>query len=280
MAVDAIELRPGTTGMRLKETLNAIADHAGLVESNAAGRTALEMLEEYIKWAEQAAVALNAVLPVAHVDELIHTGNYWALRHADQHTPRVIAWVLQEVRRQIEGLRALAGAVNAEIARWTGDETVITVPDTNVFHDHGGEILGLDWATITGSSTGVRLVVPVAVMRELDRQKRSGRAELRLSASKASRDLNRNLLPDPTARKPLHHDGQQPLTLEAYVHGELRDKADVDGELIAACSWISAVSGRGDLVRLVTHDGNMVVRARAEGVESVFVSNMPAIAGE
>lgn len=273
-------MRPGVTGARLRDKLTAVANNAHTVEGQTPGRSALEILQEYLKWTELTSLELAECLPTAGVDALIHTDNYWALRSAAQSTPRLIDWVLQEIRRQYLNLEQIAGDLNAEIARWSGDADLLAVPDTNVFHDHGGKILGLDWPAMTGSQLGVRLVVPLAVMRELDRQKRSGRTELRASASLASRDLNQNLPKGPEGRNTIRDEPGRTLSLEAYVHGEFVDRTDVDGEIIAACAWIGVVSGRADWTRLVTGDGNMDLRARADGVQTILVPNMPPLPGE
>lgn len=148
----------------------------------ARGCTPLQVLEQYIAWAENVERMLANVLEVEYLDDLVFTPRYWELRTARGDEARLTPSVLAEIERQQRQLDALAAELEAERQRWADGPATIVVPDTNMFLQEGAPIEGIDWPASVESEVAVRLVVPLVVVHELDRLKRQGNNTVRSSA--------------------------------------------------------------------------------------------------
>lgn len=177
-----IALRSGTNADHAVKQLRLTAQDAANVAGGSAGRTPLQVLEQYVAWAENVERMLANVLEVEYLDDLVFTPRYWELRTARGDEARLTPSVLAEIERQQRQLDALAAELEAERQHWADGPATIVVPDTNMFLQEGAPIEGIDWPASVESEVAVRLVVPLVVAHELDRLKRQGNNTVRSSA--------------------------------------------------------------------------------------------------
>lgn len=101
----------------------------------------------------------------------------WALNHELDRRPR-----------QLDDLRLI---LIAQGERWAGDET-IALPDANVvLTDRNIQVFEDDWVMILNQGVRVRLTIPLLVVHEVDRLKRTGNT----TTAKAARSSIRWLEP-------------------------------------------------------------------------------------
>ena len=139
------------------------------------------------------------------------------------------------------------------------------MPDTNVFLHAFSLFEGNGWPEAIGASGDVRLVVPLVVVRELDRQKRTNR---RWNARRASRWLRANMSPDLNAYRRMTKDGRDRLTMvEVFTLLDAPGRpTDPDDQIIRFTQQLQRISSRPTL--LATGDLSMQIRAAARGVDA------------
>jgi PIN domain len=125
----------------------------------------------------------------------------WQLWNQDEHDSKILGRIniltdleLADRIRVLEGER---DALKAAHDRWSSMSYIVLIPDTNTLRNADLPLDQIDWAAIAGALYRVRLVIPMAVLREMDRHKRNN--QLKERARAALKELER-LLPDhPTA---------------------------------------------------------------------------------
>jgi predicted ribonuclease YlaK len=122
----------------------------------------------------------------------------------------------------------------------------------------------IDWPTVFGYSE-VRLVIPRAVIDELDRKKWEGADRIRKKARAVLPRLERLLAADGSPREILPG-----VTLEALVEPGPRERPeDADEAILAVCIELAQFSGAPQPVTLVTADTGLRIRATQEGITAV-----------
>jgi rRNA-processing protein FCF1 len=267
-----IELQPRISVERAIGQLQSALDGTQTVTNATAGATGPQVVENYARWAEDSERTLTKILTPDSLSDLIHTRRHWALRAVTGDEPRLIPLVLTEIESRQNALTAMINELQLERQRWSSaveQPYTIAVPDSTMFLDPEAAFEDIDWRVTTESRQGVRVVVPLAVVDELDRLKRQGNSTTARLAKAAIRWLSSTLPRDTDSRAALSGDGIETVTIEVYVEDGPRRLDDADLSIIRSTERLGSVSGA--LATLVTRDLGMAVRARAVKVPVVHI---------
>jgi len=257
-----IDLRVGTSLANSIDRVRWAATEAGNV--NVVGIAAHEVLNNYLRWTEDAAGQLGNVLPRSTVTDLLHTPAYWHFRGADGTQPRLIPALLRELDTQKATLEEIAAGLVAAEIRWAGglgEAYTIAVPDTTMFLNGDAPFEDIDWRQVTNSRPSVRVVVPLAVVDELDRLKRQGNNTTSKLARYSINWLDEHLPFAVDQRTRLATEGIYKTTIEVLVEDTPRRLPDADLSIIASAQQLGTLAGAP--TTLVTRDLGMALRARA-----------------
>ena len=163
-------------------TLKTVADYLQAASSKALDVSNEQEIQgkviSYLRWASDQRRTLGSAISNDDMNRLITTPTYWAVLNAS--TGQNQAAVLDVLRRELEDQRtqldAEAKFINGEIAKIAGRPSSIAVLDTNVLMMDHARLLELPWHAITETRDmhTVRVVIPIVVVDELDKLKRSG----------------------------------------------------------------------------------------------------------
>lgn len=260
------ETRSDATGERIVKALQDASLGAENVAGGVAGQAASVVQHSFLAWAEAAETQLRNVFVPSAVAEMLWTERFWGITRSDRATPRLIQTILAEVQDRSSYFDSLRGWVVQQVRRWQEPVRVLVVPDTNVLLASGEAWLGIDWAKAAESTIGVRLVVPMVAIHELDRLKRVGNQEARTGARAALRWLTGNF----TFRSLVERVGlsdSADVSVEVFVDDSPARRVDPDGEIIGVTSTLRQL---GQVpTRLATYDLGMRLRAASRGVDVV-----------
>ncbi|HET6292229.1 MAG TPA: PIN domain-containing protein [Kribbella sp.] len=260
--LDIPAILPAVRGEGVADVVRSIAAGASNLRGMSAGVRPADMVASYVRFVEQAERLLGAVFTVEAVADLLHTPAYWSLVGCDPMAPRVISQVLTECERLERRLEDVQDKVRQNVERWVSPARTLVVPDTNIFLDPHHDVAAVDWQLAAGTTDGVRVVIPLVVIYELDRSKRNGSKDTNTKARAALKWLSQHLRPRPPAEPTPLTDG---TTLEVYVHEGPARPHDADGMIIQFAGQLDTLSGLATL--LFTRDLSMRLRAEAHGLE-------------
>ncbi|RDI31857.1 PIN domain-containing protein [Lentzea flaviverrucosa] len=263
--------------MRLKQgvTAPAAADTLGRV------LTALGNLRghrndpatAYLRWAGDAERQLQQLFVEPDLAQGVRSARYVAilnLRGAAASDMSLMP-LYQEIEHQYAALSEVQQQLARllDLARRPGD--LILVYDTNSLM-HYQPPNRITWSRLFDAPGLVRLVVPLCVIAELDEKGHTGSAAMAKRARAASRALREitDAVAAGRAAKLVHPDTGAVLgaTLEVLLEERgHRRLPQVDDELVDQAVVLAGLSGTP--VRLLTHDLNLGLRARAAGVDAV-----------
>ncbi len=260
-----LRFRAGIDGQQAADTIRQIGMAAGNARNG-------DLYSNYLKWAEEAERMLSNVLEVEQVSELVHTARFWSLRTVMGPVNRLPALVDAELSDRQQVLELAAKDILAARARWRARAATLTVVDTNIFLDRERPIETIDWLTVMDTRPGVRLVVPLIVIHELDRLKRQGNSTTAKATHVAIRWLAKTLPSNPNGWSDLlagtHERG---VTVEVVATEGPSRPEDADWEIIQFARELQVTSGMR--TRLVTRDLAMQLRAQVVGVDALLLSN-------
>jgi rRNA-processing protein FCF1 len=230
-------------------------------------------LNSYLNWVNSAQARLRSVFADTELEDLLLARAYWHVsmssippspelgRLVDEELifqaghPGVIGdggGRLGDAADRLRGLRRLADRPGR-----------ICVPDTNALL-HYTRFDQLPWPQRIGQVV-VRLIVPLAVVDELDNKKYARREEFQQRARELLTLIDRYETAAPDAYAQL----RQGVTFEVLPDepGHVR-AASTDQEILERCEFLTQVTGSP--VTLVTGDSGVRINARARGVDNVI----------
>ena len=237
-----IELRPGVQIDYAIDRVQWAASEANNAANRITGNHPSDAASHYLRWTEDATGQLGNVLTPDAVTEIVQTQAYWQLRAATGAEPRLLSAVLGELRNRQARLEAIGQELTRWHRRWASDPAAYTivVPDTTMFLEPNQAFQDIEWQQTVGGQQALRVVVPLAVIDELDRLKRQGNNTTARSARDAIRCLSATL----------------PLRVESCTHLHLPYKASIESistryEMTRrpACCSAGSASGVGHTVR-------------------------------
>jgi PIN domain len=148
------------------------------------------------------------------------------------------------------------------------------IVDTNLFHEcHSLVRPDFPWRAV-GDFDTIDLIVSAPVMDELDRQKKVTRPRIKRRAVEAvswfrellQNGLDKKVLRESDPRVTLQID----VTLPSSAHPNVLDPSVADDRIVGVAASLSEADPAAD-VRLLTHDTGPVAKAKAIGLNYVFI---------
>lgn len=266
-----IKLATGANPSTVESTLRQVASDA--FNARAEGGLPRERVDSYLRWANLAASRLWNQVDGHEIERLVLTRAYYALVVLTREpSPQIGEMVDRELAARLADLNAAEEALGQVRKRWPAGSLVVL--DTSVFLNHPNKLEFIDfrgWAW--AQNEPVHVVVPMAVVDELDNSKRlHGRAGWRAAYSLAVLDANAPTPGDTGNLQeggPPNGDGEMPpgrVTFEVWPDppGHVR-LAINDDEIVDRAATVQQLAGRS--VAFVTYDTGQAMRARGAGLK-------------
>jgi hypothetical protein len=258
-------------GSSIGNALQGLREVSNNLGNLGSGSTA-EVLASYQRWASQSAQMLGYSFDQDALESLIMTRRHWWLMEAPvgDSSSAVIDMFRAEQADRLRTLDAVILRLDV-IQRTAADMPPLAVLDTNVFMHHERYFDQVDWSSLMGEDR-LRILVPIAVVRELDRLKRSAKnvtvsdtnkEALRTRARLTVQRLRR-MFPDPSAVATIAPGLECELLLDPFRHQPLPVP---DAEIIDRTLVASRMLGKG--ITVVTDDGGMEFATKIEGLRVV-----------
>lgn len=267
---------PGVTGRQILNSLVQVKDNLGSAIAPRSDHTTPQ--ERYTTWASASSDLLGHILHQQSLVHLILTPRHWAILgmangiNSLSVTNTEMSDRIREFNRVIDDLRV-------EVQKWDNLPGKFVVLDTNVYLHYSQMFDLVNWHEKLEIPLGetLNLIVPLLVVRELDRKKMSSsnnkvsNTDSTLVRTRARQTLSRlNIFfGEPTTtytfEPPSDGVSRQTLTLlfDDLSHVAL---SSPDQEIIERSFFLQGRSGRK--VKLVTLDHAMAFAARNDGLES------------
>lgn len=254
------------------QALRAVDEQLG----NLSRHSAEHHLASYQSWSNEAARRLGWVFDPVDVERIVLTPRHWVLQQwswgsgpSDIH--RLIDTERSDRKRVLE--RLLRSYVEIE-AEWAAHTRPLFALDTNTYLQRALYFDQFGWGERMGEP--VRLVIPLTVVREIDKGKLNTRKlrylntagtwedqAIRTRARKSSQKL-RELFVDPDDIAVLPDGTEVQLLVDPLNHMRL---PDADSEIIDRLVALKRLTGRQ--ISVVTDDGGMEFLARVNGLNAV-----------
>lgn len=229
-------------------------------------------LNSYLNWVYAAQLRLRSVFADTELEDSLLARAYWhASMSSIPPSPELGRLVDEELLFQagnpgvpgdLGGWLGEAAGRLRTLRRLAGRPGRICVPDTNALL-HYTRFDQLPWPERIGQPA-VRLIVPLAVIDELDNKKYARREEFQQRARELLALIDRYETAASDAYAPL----RQGVTFEVLPDepGHFR-AASTDQEILERCEFLAQVTGSP--VTLVTGDSGVRINARARDIEVV-----------
>jgi rRNA-processing protein FCF1 len=264
-----VRLRPGGSLNALEPALREQANEANNVVTSFVGGHPRDYLDRYLAWVNQAWRALEYQLRHTQLEELLHTRHYWALRQMDGSQAWLTGQIKVELNSRREALVELADQAKLLAGRWGVASGMIVVPDTNVLLHSTKYFDELDWYAALQIVATIHLVIPLAVIDQIDNLKRS-KQEVRSRARQTAKKIETILGSRPLERVALRTNdyGRVMTTVEVLLdpldHQRLPDS---DSEIVDRAAYLAELAVTP--VHVATFDNLMSFRAAAAGLRVV-----------
>ena len=253
-------LAPGRTGESVLQTLQSLANGARNVRSSGPGYQIA--LSRYVDWISTAETQLRSIFTGEEAVEALHTRRYWFLVEVG---PGAEPWrfLNEEVELQASIIEQYQEQLRHEIEVFQlGENELAVVLDTN-FLLHYKPIDHVQWQDHLDAS-GYRLVIPAAVIKELDDKKYHRDQKLSSTAKKVIRFLY-ELRDGAHPEEPVPLSGQPSVTVQILLDpaGHRRASA-ADDEILDRAEHLAGVVG-GQL-KVATADYGVHLAASVRGL--------------
>lgn len=264
---------PGVTGQRLLDVLDFL--NLSAVNFAAGVHDPYGMVSAYLKWGIEGQRMAHGTLATSDLERLVLTRRYWAVAQNPAHTAETNAAIGEEMTTRRNDLEAARDALRKTLDSWAPmpgyEPSVLVIPDTNVLMKRDHRSADFDWHGLVSdcvrTMTPITVVVPIAVIDELDNLKR-GNSETRTNARHALKYLSHHLGTDPTHwayLKPPTTD-RGPVSLRVLFDPSAHIRlAIMDDEIIDRAAAIGSLLGRHTV--FVTYDTAAAFRASAAGLK-------------
>ena len=228
-------------------------------------------LINYQSWANKAADALGHIVSSESIEYLVQTQRHWVLMAAIPTTnlTNINGMVLSERADRLRVFESLITQYRSFDAAWKDVDARVVAIDTNVFLHHENDFTHTYWCDIADSER-VRLLVPMQVVRELDKAKTTQTNEtvsetnsekIRIRVTRTSRML-RERFADVNAVVKLRPGIDIELVLDTRDHQWMEDG---DSEIVDRLAAAEMMIRRP--IAIATYDGGMQFSARAARLE-------------
>jgi rRNA-processing protein FCF1 len=271
---------PGANPDNLLQTLRTVHTSA----SNEHGRgydNAYQRLLGYLEWAMSAARLLRNQVRTEDLHTLVLTKRHETLLNnvgnlEGETRERLLNLLVdQELAERTETLEAAIQLMQPLRKRWGGRQQLV-VADSSFFVHYPKKLAKMDLCEATGTHpyAGVHLLVPIAVIDELDRLKEASKPQARWRARHTLGVLDRALardgrgtigpadFPDPAAAEAVERE----MTVEVIFDppGHVRLPLD-DDEIVDRALAVQVIAGQP--VKFLTYDTGQGTRALLAGLD-------------
>ena len=194
----------------------------------------------------------------------LHSARYWHIRELRADSPQPWPLLVKEVEWQQAWLDRLKDQLDALIKEDSQADPVAAraVLDTNV-HLHFKPFTDIDWCGVLGQEK-VRIIVPLAVLRELDDKKNMARRPTGDRAGARLKAMRQRLAGRGAGPAQIRDNVTLEVLLDRRGH---QPHLNTDEEILDRTEALT--SRKGGPVRLVTGDLSMQLRAEARGLTVV-----------
>jgi PIN domain len=244
----------------------------------------VDKYNEYMRWALDAVRILGRQIAESDLERLVMTRTFWALQTWTMGES--VAWLVDaELDQRVSIFEEARDDLAAQIDRWSRYNWEYVVPDTSLFIQHPQKVEELDLSEHLGlRGQGVHLLVPIAVVDELDGLKQHGDKQVRWRARHTLQVLDQ-VLPDPNGVGELRPAHFSPVFVG---HGIPRGEVTVeivtdpvgharlpitDDEIIDRTLAFQVLAGQR--VTMITYDTGQSTRARVAGLKVVKIPQPP-----
>jgi hypothetical protein len=164
-----------TTQQPLAATIGTLRDVALKCNNLGTGK-AEAVLFEYQRWAVEAAGTLGFLFDAEDVDRLVHSQRHWLIASwfGAPNPATIFGNVNAEKRVRLRALDQVRTELEAVDTAWRDVDSVALAPDTNVYLHDDSYVDDIDWCQ-EANAVHVTLLIPIAVVRELDEKKRAAK---------------------------------------------------------------------------------------------------------
>lgn len=274
---------PNVSGESVLSSLRAVVQ--ALENARGIGGNYSTVHENYVGWSANAVSILTRVIHPDDISRLITTPRHWALVTMTQMvSPNVLSLTYTEIEQRYFELSKICESLDAQLRRWRNFSGDIFIPDSNAYLHSNLFFAELDWRQILGSHplTELCLVIPILVIEELDRAKRSPSSKkvsetnselVRTRARITLKRINESF-PEPSDNPMLVQSAidragiRMSLLFDEITHIRL---SRPDDEILDRALSLQNFSGKQ--VTIVTGDNNMDFSARNIGLKSKLLED-------
>ncbi len=231
-----------------------------------------QLVLEYLEWANDTVARLTNQLSEREIERLVFTRRYehllagaadFGAGYMEKFTNSLVRLELRQ--RQAAFQDAVRGLQKAIDSSPEVDLTVVF--DTCMFIQHPQELEFIDWAELTGVSTGIiSLMVPIVVIDELDRLKESTNKQTRYRARRALKAIDSRFPWGGRQDALLHQEGGLRVTAEILFDPPAHTRLPIaDDEIVDRALAVRPLVG-GEM-KLFTYDTGQSTRARHAGLD-------------
>lgn len=273
---------PGTDRRSLRSVLSTVHTDVGNLAGGGGNGTAQDRVAAYLEWVTSSVRQLSTQISAADLDRLVLTKGYdrllaiaGTMTGTDIATQRVLnGMVSLELNQRTEALGAAVNALDARIQRWAM-RGVFTAADTSFYIEHASKLEDADFRPLLQIwEDPVHLLVPIAVIDELDGLKKAKDAAVRWRARYTLAVLDRVFATSPGPATLIPEDfsvlgtgglprGQVTAELVFDPPGHVRLPI-TDDEIIDRLLTLQRLAGRK--ITLLTYDTGQSTRARNAGL--------------
>lgn len=240
-------------------------------------RSARDVDRAYFQWCENTLSQLKAMVSQADLDHLVLSQAHWTLLNTSMiGTPQINALRTRELDRCVAEIDLAVKSLHQQIERWTA-RGVFLVPDTCFFMNHPSKFDELDyWGLLeTSPRTHVHVVIPIAVIDELDGLKKS-KIENRYRAGASLRIIQELFGDEPGETQTLRGPETRPIangrafqtetvTTEILFDPPGHQRVEImDDEIVRRAVSIQPYTSIP--ITMLTYDTNMALRAKSAGL--------------
>ncbi len=260
-----VELLPGVDATAVRDNLSQLRDELGnAVIGVSTAESLMAAVKNYLQKVELVESTMqHYFVGDAWLDQL-HSPRYWHIRELRADSLRPWPLLTMEVKRQQARLERVIGELDALIEEDARADPVAAraVIDTNV-HLHFKPFTDIGWCDILEQEK-VRILVLVAVLRELDGKKNAAKKPTGDRAAARLKTMRRLLAGHGAGPVEVGHGVTLEVLLDRRGH---RPQFNTDEEILDRTEEL--VARKGGPVRLVTGDLSMQLRAEARGLTAV-----------
>jgi PIN domain-containing protein len=270
-----IEPLPGATLDRIKGELRQV--ESDFVNLRGAGRQPQDLYFGYIGWVNEACQTLSRSVSTASLDRLVLTRRFWLLQSmsAQSHDHAVRHLLNAELDELSRTLEVVTTELDLAIARWSRPGRFVVL-DTSFYLEHPDKLEEIQLAPLLKIwEDPIHILVPILVVDELDKSKRSGDKHVRWRAGYSLAVLDR-LLANPGSPTLLRADDFEPLKTGGIPRGGVSIEIVFDppghsrlpipdDEIVDRALVCQTLAHRS--LTLFTYDTGQAFRARMVGLE-------------